>query len=103
MRELKDNWWKNRKENIHIYIELDNPSLYYIGAIFPQVREEIEKYLNMGRIQVYLSGKDLKEMGISDGKIIGELKKVLLEEHWIGNLMTREDEINFIKKAYIKI
>lgn len=46
----------------------------------------------------YLKGKDIIDMGIKEGKIVGEILKKLFMEHLEGKIKNKEDEINFVKE-----
>ncbi|MGB9857249.1 MAG: CBS domain-containing protein [Dictyoglomaceae bacterium] len=46
----------------------------------------------------YLKGKDIINMGIKPGKIVGEILKNLFIEHLKGSIKSKEDEIEYLKK-----
>ncbi|MDY6842729.1 MAG: hypothetical protein SVW57_01370 [Thermodesulfobacteriota bacterium] len=50
--------------------------------------------------KVLICGNDLKFLGIKPGKIYKEIFTRLLHERLDGNISTRDDELNYVKKHY---
>jgi len=96
LRNLPKNWWVNERKIIHTFLRLERPSLYYLEARYEQARDIIERYLNLKRVNPYLTGKRLKKMGFDEGKEIGEIIKGLVEKHWMKEIETEDEEIRYV-------
>ncbi len=61
-------------------------------------RKEALKYLeNLSLIRVELKGNELKEMGITNGREIGEILEEILKRKLNGSIVKKSDEIEFVK------
>ena len=61
-------------------------------------RKEALKYLeNLSLIRVELNGDELKEMGIKNGREIGEILEEILKKKLNGSIVKKSDEIEFVK------
>lgn len=95
---LKKN--SNIKDNFKIYKmfdKLNNLSIasYYIIS----GNSAVTKFLNVLRdIQVLITGDDLKEIGFIPSPYFNKLFESILKEKLKGNLLSKEEEINFVKK-----
>ena len=98
LKDMPEMWWKNERKVIHMFLKLEKISLYYLEARYPEARAMIEKYLNLKRINPYLTGKKIKKMGFNEGKQIGEIMKVLTEKRWMGEIKTEQEEIEYVNK-----
>ena len=68
-----------------------------------RVKERISHFIRKLRnISVATTGKDLRELGFAEGPLYSEIKGCLLDEKLKGNLKSRDDEINHIKKTWMK-
>jgi tRNA nucleotidyltransferase (CCA-adding enzyme) len=52
------------------------------------------------RAKVKLVGEDLKILGIEPGKIYGEIFRTIEKQRVLGNIRTRKQEIEFVKRQY---
>lgn len=85
-------------EKIRFFEKLPKPHLIWLGVSFPVLKKEIVEYvINCSKIKIYLTGEDLKALGIKEGKKIGELLRILKEKKLLKELNTREDELEFVK------
>lgn len=98
LNALDEDWWHNEREIIHTFLRLNAPSLYYLQARYEPGKSIIERYLKFGGIRIYLTGKNLKKMGFTEGKEIGEIMKILIEKHWMGEIETEQEEIEYVDK-----
>ena len=48
-------------------------------------------------IRVELKGEELMELGITEGKLIGKMLDEILKRKLAGTIITKADEINFVK------
>jgi tRNA nucleotidyltransferase (CCA-adding enzyme) len=64
------------------------------------IQEKIKLYLNqLRRVQTYLRGNDLKELGITSGPQIREMLEILHEARLDGKVSTREDEVRLVQQT----
>ena len=67
------------------------------------VKQRLELYLSTLRfVEPFLSGNDLKKMGVSQGKKMGVLLKALKEARLNGEVTTREGERKLVRKWLVK-
>jgi tRNA nucleotidyltransferase (CCA-adding enzyme) len=52
------------------------------------------------KIKPSIAGKDLKKMGYSPGPLYTEILKAVLDERLEGNIKSREEEVQFVKKRF---
>jgi len=81
---------------------LDSETLLLAMAITQDnhKKREISMYLlELRKVKPYLTGKDLKAMGIIPGPVFSKILNVLLEGRLRGSLITREDEIEEVKRV----
>jgi tRNA nucleotidyltransferase (CCA-adding enzyme) len=64
-------------------------------------KRELSHYLiELRRVKPQLTGQDLKNIGIMPGPVYSKILDTLLEERLRRNLLTREDELAFVKERY---
>ena len=68
--------------------------IYYLLSKRKEPLIYIEK---LSQIRVELTGDDLKEMGIPEGREIGMMLDEILKKKLSGSIVNRDDEINFVK------
>ncbi len=68
--------------------------IYYLLSKRKEPLIYIEK---LSQIRVELTGNDLKEMGIPEGREIGMMLDEILKKKLSGSIVNRDDEINFVK------
>lgn len=76
-------------------------NLLYIMAKskIEDIRKTISHFItHLRSLKSVLNGNDLKEMGLKEGRLYGEILNKLLKERLNGDVRTREDEINVVKK-----
>jgi len=87
-----------------LYHLLRGESEEAIRALFvshpsPSLRENIKLYLEeLRHIKPFLSGDDLKRMGIPEGRRMGEILKLILEARIEGRIRNREEEEEFVRR-----
>lgn len=59
-------------------------------------------FTHLRSVQSELSGSDLKQLGISPGPLYKEVFKRLLTARLDGSLVTRQDELDFVRKHYLQ-
>ncbi len=70
------------------------PFLAIKKGFWKEVELFLKKYL---KIKPSLTGKELKALGISEGKVIGKCLKLIKKEIFEGRVKSREDEVQFVK------
>ena len=108
LNEIIENWESNK------YFE--NPPVSQIQRIPSKIllleyslnknlkRKEILSFIieNISKSKPILTGQDLLSIGIRDGKSIGFLLTEIAKKRFLGGLVSKDDEINFVKSK-IKI
>ena len=87
----------NSNYDIYKFFEkrtLESVLIYYLLTKRKEALIYIEK---LSKIRVELNGEELKEMGLTDGKQIGEMLDKILRKKLNGNVINKADEINFVK------
>lgn len=80
---------------------LFDESIIVIHALFPNVREKVEKYISeLKYIKIYSSGQDLIDMGFKPSPVFKEVFDLLLQAKLNGLIKNKDDEISFIKQKY---
>lgn len=97
--------------------KLDNSSLYHLlkplkietllfimaKAKNNAVKEKISLFMTkLVAVETELAGRDLKLMGIEPGPVYADIKRDLIDERLKGNILSRDDEIAYIKKKWVK-
>ena len=68
-----------------------------------QVQRCISNYFTQLRsVQIHLNGNDIKELGIPPGPVYKEILQRLLYARLDGELVNREDELNYVRRHYLK-
>ena len=52
---------------------------------------------NISKSKAILTGEDLLSIGIKDGKSIGFLLTEITKKRFLGFIVTKDDEINYVK------
>ncbi len=91
------------QNNFEIYNKFKNEPIESVIAYCSFDSENIaQKYLTkLKDIRPSLNGNDLLHLGLSAGKIIGEILNKILEEKLNNNLKTREEELSFVRKYFL--
>lgn len=91
---------------IYMYLwEKDFVTCFFWAAATDQsrVRRRIVLYLTrLHRVMPMLTGRDLLDMGFRQGPLIGDIMFALRLARLDGEVETREDEIYWIRKKYLK-
>ncbi|MDT8317626.1 MAG: CBS domain-containing protein [bacterium] len=107
---------ENRKITALRDKKLDDCSLYHILSplkietlLFMMAKtdlrgkERISHFITeLRNISISTTGKDFKELGLTEGPLYSEIKGRLLDERLKGNIKNRKDELNHIKKTWMK-
>lgn len=85
--------------NYHIYKffqkkSIESVLIYYLLTKRKEALIYLEK---LSKIRVELNGEDLKNLGITDGKKIGEMLDKILKKKLTGTIVKKADEIKFVK------
>ena len=92
-------------EVYHLLEDLDSEWLLFIMAKTQQVetRRAISHYFrHLKEVQPELRGRDLKDMGIKPGPIYRQILNQLLDGRLNGELSSKNEEIEFVKKRFIE-
>jgi tRNA nucleotidyltransferase (CCA-adding enzyme) len=92
-------------EIYHLLEVLDSEWLLFIMAKTQQeeTRRCISLYFrNLKEVHPELRGRDLKEMGIKPGPIYREILDCLLDGRLNGELLSREQEVEFVQKHFMQ-
>jgi len=98
IRELLEKWKKlSVWEKIEVFERIPVPYLLALSVYFPRIRKDVVKFLKRYRkIKPELTGDELIELGVKEGKEIGRFLELLRKEKIEGKVKTKEDEKNFI-------
>jgi len=91
---------KNNKKRIFILLkEFDKEELFYFVLIYGKsISVIIEKYLKIySQKKLYVTGEDLKKIGIKQGPVYKKIFLDTLLEKIDGKITTKSQEIEFIK------
>ncbi len=85
--------------NYHIYKffqkkSIESVLIYYLLTKRKEALIYLEK---LSKIRVELNGEDLKNLGITNGKKIGEMLDKILKKKLTGTIVKKADEIKFVK------
>ena len=85
--------------NYHIYKffqkkSIESVLIYYLLTKRKEALIYLEK---LSKIRVELNGEDLKNLGITNGKKIGEMLDKILKKKLAGTIVKKADEIKFVK------
>ena len=88
-----------KSTNYEIYKFFEKKSIeavliYYLLTKRKEPLVYLEKLMN---IRVELKGEELMELGITEGKLIGKMLDEILKRKLAGTIITKADEINFVK------
>jgi len=97
---------KKKIDSIVMYKELKNIPLESILIVKQLLTSYplpliplIDEYLNItSKIQLEVSGNDLKSLGFSEGKIIGKIMQKILEKKITNPSMTKDEELKVAKE-----
>jgi tRNA nucleotidyltransferase (CCA-adding enzyme) len=65
------------------------------------VKKKISYYLStLRKTEILLTGKDLKSLGYRPGPIFKKIMKDLLEAKLDGEVKTRQDEVDYVKRKF---
>ncbi|MFW5936905.1 MAG: CBS domain-containing protein, partial [Desulfosalsimonas sp.] len=65
-----------------------------------RIRKAISFYVtDLKDVRISVTGKDLKQMGLTPSPLFGKILRRLLQEKLDGRVETRQDELEFVKKA----
>jgi tRNA nucleotidyltransferase (CCA-adding enzyme) len=68
-----------------------------------ETRRAISLYFrNLKEVHTELRGRDLKDMGIAPGPVYREILDGLLDGRLNGELSSREEEVEFVRKRFME-
>lgn len=89
-------------DSINVYRvlkDLSGESISIMKLLMPSINNLISEYLTKtSKIRLEITGQDLINMGIKEGKKIGEILEKVLEEKIKNPQINKEDEIKEVKK-----
>ncbi|NLI57863.1 MAG: CCA tRNA nucleotidyltransferase [Clostridium sp.] len=88
-----------------IFKSLSLETLYLLTLVFYNEGfcNKVVEYVNkLKNIKLYITGNDLKEMGVEPGYKYKKILDEILKEKLNGNIHTLEDEVEFAKKLLLK-
>ncbi|MCS7202212.1 MAG: CBS domain-containing protein [Dictyoglomus sp.] len=84
-------------------IDLPIELIFFLSLTF-QNKEKSQLFLKIKELKEkkvpYLKGKDLINLGVKEGKIVGEILKNLFIGYLEGKLKNREDEISYVREIF---
>ncbi|HEM55242.1 MAG: hypothetical protein C0190_02240 [Thermodesulfobacterium geofontis] len=84
-------------EKIKIFEKIPPTYLLVLSLHFPSTKKEVIKFLkDYRKVRPELTGEELKELGIKEGKEIGKILELLRKEKIEGKIRNREDEKNLV-------
>jgi len=97
---------KNPKEIYKALINFPNIFLFWTMAFLndENLKEKIKIFITKySKTKLEIKGKDLVEIGIPSGPLIGKVLEETLFEKIDGNLKTKDEELKFAKNIYKKL
>ena len=88
----------------HILIPLNIETLLFMMAKTDlRGKERISHFITeLRNISISTTGRDLIELGFTEGPLYSEIKGRLLDEKLRGNIKSRKDEVNHIRETWMK-
>ncbi|MBQ2644202.1 CCA tRNA nucleotidyltransferase [bacterium] len=89
---------KNDKFSVYEFFkDKDYLSVIFFGMVYNL--DIAREYFNIKNVKINVTGQDIIQLGIPQGKIYSEIRKYILKEKLNNNnLKTKEEEIEFIKQ-----
>lgn len=87
----------NSNYDIYKFFEKKTIESVLITYLLTQRKEALIYLEKLSQIKVLTNGEEIKEMGFTQGKEIGKLLDEILKKKLNGAIVTKDDEINFIK------
>lgn len=97
--------WKSLSlwEKIKVFEKIPAPYLLSLSVFFPKIKKDVIQFFKKYRkIKPELSGKDLKKLGVEEGKKIGEILELLRKKKIEGEIKTKEDEKDLVVQLVLK-
>lgn len=82
---------------------LNIETLLFMMALTPDInrKKEISRYiLELRTIKPLIKGSDLQKLGLPPGPLFSKALGIVLEEKLKGKLLTKEDELAFVRKQF---
>ncbi len=87
----------NSNYDIYKFFEKKSTEAVLIFYLLTKRKEALIYLEKLSGVRVLLKGEDLKELGFSEGKKIGEILDEILKKKLSGKVLSRADEIKFVK------
>lgn len=87
----------NSNYDIYKFFEKRSIEAILIYYLLTKRKEALIYLENLSLIRVELNGEELKALGITEGKKIGSMLDEILKKKLAGNIVTKSDEISFVK------
>lgn len=87
----------NSNYDIFKFFEKRSIEAILVYYLLTQRKEALIYLENLASIKVQLTGEELIELGLKEGKEIGDMLNEILKRKLSGNIVTKADEINFVK------
>lgn len=88
----------NSNYDIFKFFEKRSIEAILVYYLLTQRKEALIYLENLASIKVQLTGEELIELGLKEGKEIGDMLNEILKRKLSGNIVTKADEINFVKR-----
>lgn len=105
IKELREFYSKNMifKDKFSLFEYFKNKE--YLSVVFFGIFNDLKyakDFLKIKNTKVEITGQDLKELGITPGKIFSEIQKSVLKEKLNNGLKDKYAEIGFVKRIIVK-
>lgn len=87
----------NSNYDIFKFFEKRTMESVLISYLLTQRKEALIYLEKLSQIRIEISGEELKTLGIAEGKEIGEMLDKILKKKLNGNIISKADEIDFVK------
>ena len=87
----------NSNYDIYKFFEKRSIESIIIFYLLTRRKEALIYLEKLSQIKVMVNGDELKELGITDGKEIGKMLDKILKKKLSGSLVTKADEIEYVK------
>lgn len=97
-RFLKDKPEFSSDIEIKEYFDGKDYLVCFFYGLLTDKNTAVKYFSELSKVNLLINGKDLKELGVKEGKIYGELLKQVLAKKIEKGFKTKQEEINYLKK-----
>ena len=87
----------NTNYDIYKFFEKRTTESILVYYLLTQRKEALKYLENLSLVRVELNGDEIQELGIKNGKEIGEILEEILKKKLSGSIVKKGDEIEFVK------